>query len=81
MKNHAEKSPEGINDPPSGDPLAAIWHYQPWCSITPNKQADSHEQRDGRVFAARGNWAAVKGLTSLIHEGALIGSPRLSAAA
>ncbi|AOW48006.1 hypothetical protein A4S02_14340 (plasmid) [Acetobacter ascendens] len=45
----------------SGEPIAAVWKYNPLdeqCEFPPTVD---HRPRDGRVYAVRGNWAEAKG--------------------
>jgi hypothetical protein len=45
-----------------GNPIAAIWHYNPVDEQTDYPTTYDHKHRDGLVYAARGNWAIAKGL-------------------
>ena len=50
-----------------GNPLAAIWHYNPIDEHGDYPKTYDHKNRDNLVFAVRGNWAITKGL---MKEGA-----------
>ncbi len=45
-----------------GDPIAAIWHYSQSDEQGEYRKTYNHKQRDGHVYAVRGNWAIRKGL-------------------
>jgi len=45
-----------------GNPIAAIWHYNPIDEQTDYPKTYDHKQRDELVYAVRGNWAITKGL-------------------
>jgi hypothetical protein len=45
-----------------GGPLVAFWHYSQLDEQGEYKKSYNHKERDGRVYAVRGNWAIDKGL-------------------
>ena len=45
-----------------GNPLAAIWRYNPIDEQGDHPKTYDHQQQDGLVYAVRGNWAIAKGL-------------------
>jgi len=45
-----------------GNPIAAIWRYNPIDERTDYPKTYDHKQRDKLVYAVRGNWAITKGL-------------------
>ena len=45
-----------------GNPIAAIWRYNPIDEQTDYPKTYHHKQRDELVYAVRGNWAIAKGL-------------------
>jgi hypothetical protein len=61
----------------AGNPLAAIWHYSDLDAQGEYQKTYNHQQRDGRVYAVRGNWAIEKGLMKVGPAGYLdaISSP------
>jgi hypothetical protein len=54
-----------------GNPIAAIWHYNPIDEQTDYLKTYDHKHRDGLVYAVRGNWAAAKGLMNAGPNGYL----------
>jgi hypothetical protein len=55
----------------AGNPLAAIWHYSDLDAQGEYRKTYNHQQRDGRVYAIRGNWAIEKGLMKVGAAGYL----------
>ncbi len=45
-----------------GNPIAAIWHYNPIDEQIDYPKTYNHKQRDELVYAVRSNWAITKGL-------------------
>jgi len=54
-----------------GNPIAAIWHYNPIDEQTDYPKTYDHRQRDDLVYAVRGNWAIAKGLMNAGPSGYL----------
>jgi hypothetical protein len=54
-----------------GNPIAAIWHYNPIDEQTDYPKTYDHKQRDDLVYAVRGNWAITKGLMKVGPNGYL----------
>jgi hypothetical protein len=54
-----------------GNPIAAIWHYNPIDEQTDYPKTYDHKQRDDLVYAVRGNWAIAKGLMNAGPNGYL----------
>jgi hypothetical protein len=54
-----------------GNPIAAIWHYNPIAEQTDYPKTYDHKRRDGLVYAVRGNWAIVRGLMNTGSNGYL----------
>jgi hypothetical protein len=54
-----------------GNPIAAIWHYNPIDEQTDYPKTYDHKQRDELVYAVRGNWAITKGLMNAGPNGYL----------
>jgi hypothetical protein len=54
-----------------GCPIAAIWHYSQLDEQGEYQKTYNHKERDGRVYAVRGNWAIDKGLMKAEPNGYL----------
>jgi hypothetical protein len=54
-----------------GNPVAAIWHYNPLDEQGIDPKIQNHKQRDSLVFAVRDNWAIIKGLMRVGPNGYL----------
>ncbi len=54
-----------------GNPIAAIWLYNPIDERTDYPKTYDHKQRDDLVYAVRGNWAIAKGLMNAGPNGYL----------
>jgi hypothetical protein len=52
-------------------PLAAIWHYSDLDEQGEYQKTYNHQQREGRVYTVRGNWAVEKGLMKVGRSGYL----------
>jgi hypothetical protein len=55
----------------AGNPLAAIWQYSDLDAQAEYQKTYDHQQRDGHVYAVRGNWAIEKGLMKVGPAGYL----------
>jgi hypothetical protein len=55
----------------TGNPLAAVWHYNNLDAQGEYQKTSDHEQRGDRVYAVRGSWAMEKGLMQVGPDGYL----------